>query len=415
VQRASLKEFPKIEILAKDIEWPIIPVLAKMEFEGIELDTDHLAKMSVALTDQISDTEQEIYGLADEEFNINSPAQLANILFNKLGLSVAGVKKGKTGYSTASKQLDKLRGIHPIADLITQYRELTKLKNTYVDTLPELVDDRSRLHTTFNLTIAQTGRLSSTDPNLQNIPIRNELGKQILAAFIAGADKLLISADYSQFELRLAAYLANDKELIDQFNLDADIHTLVASQVYERDPQDITKQMRRSAKVINFGILYGMSPHGLSEATGMSPSEAKAFIDRYYELRKPIIEYMERLREQARKEGYVEDLFGRRRPTPDVNAHNFVIRQAAERAAINMPIQGTAADLMKMAMIQLDEALKGTSANLLLQIHDSVLVECPEKEAPKIAKLLKSTMEDVYKLPVKLTVDTSMGKNWGEL
>jgi DNA polymerase I-like protein with 3'-5' exonuclease and polymerase domains len=240
------------------------------------------------------------------------------------------IKKGKTGYSTAASELDKLRGQHEIIDLITEYRELTKLKSTYVDALPELIDDKSRLHTTFNLTVAQTGRLSSTDPNLQNIPVRTELGNSIRTAFIADPGNVLISADYSQFELRLAAYL-------------------------------------------------------------------------------------NRVKEDARKDGYVENLFGRRRPMPDINSGNFIIRQAAERAAINMPIQGTEADLMKMAMIKVDEKLKSTDSKVLLQIHDSVLVESPEKDSTKIASLLKETMENVYKLPIELTVDTKIAKNWGEL
>lgn len=414
-QVKELASLPKVAKLAKEIEWPVIPVLARMEYVGIELDTHYLEKMSEELSDKISDIEQEIYGMANEEFNIGSPAQLANILFNKLKLSTAGVKKGKTGYSTAANELDKLRGLDPIIDLITDYRELTKLKNTYVDTLPKLVDENSRLHTTFNLTIAQTGRLSSTNPNLQNIPIRTEIGKQIRTAFVARPNHTFISADYSQFELRLAAYLAGDKELIDQFNNDADIHTMVASQVYNRESADVTSQMRRIAKVINFGILYGMSPHGLSVATGMTEAAAKEFVDKYYELRKPIIDYMNELRVKARKDGYVEDLFGRRRPTPDINSTNFVVRQAAERAAINMPIQGTEADLMKMAMIEIDKKIKDTEAKMLLQIHDSVLVECPDQNAKEVESLLKDTMEAVYKLPVKLTVDTIIGKNWGEL
>ena len=414
-QSRDLAELPKVAELAKTIEWPVITVLACMEYEGIKLDTGYLDDMSERLSDQISDVEQQIYGHADQEFNIGSPAQLADILFSKLQLPTTGVKKGKTAYSTAANELDKLRGLHPIIDLITQYREFTKLKSTYVDTLPTMVDEHSRLHTTFALTVAQTGRLSSNDPNLQNIPVRTDLGKQIRTAFVAGKGNVLVSADYSQFELRLAAYLANDTELIEMFNNDADIHTATAAQVYGRNPDEVTKQMRRDAKVINFGILYGMSAHGLAVATGMTRDAAQNFINKYFELRKPILEYMNSLREKARKEGYVETLFGRRRPMPDIHSSNFVVRQAAERAAINMPIQGTEADLMKLAMVQVDEKLKNTAAKQLLQIHDSILVECPESEGEMIANLIKETMENVYKLPVKLTVDTSFGKNWGEL
>ncbi|HUD06398.1 MAG TPA: DNA polymerase I [Candidatus Saccharimonadales bacterium] len=414
-QKKELAEIPKLAKIAKDIEWPIIPILAKMEHLGIKLDKSVLAKISDSMVDLISDCEQKIYGHANREFNISSPAQLSEVLFNELKLPTAGVKRGKSAYSTGMRELDKLRELHPIIDLITEYRELTKLKNTYVDVLPQLVDENSRVHTTFNLTISQTGRLSSTDPNLQNIPIRTELGRKIRSAFVAGPGKVFISADYSQFELRLAAYFANDKQLIEEFNNDTDIHTLIAAQVYGRNPEDVTKQMRRFAKVINFGILYGMSPHGLSQATGMNQAAAKSFIDKYYEVRAPLINYMNSLREKARKVGYAEDLFGRRRPMPDINSPNFVIRQAAERAAINMPIQGTEADLMKMAMIDIDKKLKDSGADILLQIHDSVLVECPENKAEEIAQMLKDTMEKVYKLPVKLTVDTSIAKDWGAL
>jgi DNA polymerase I len=416
-QLAELRKFPKIAQLARDIEWPVIPVLARMEYAGIELDTKYLRKFADEVDDLISDYEQQIYGHADQEFNIGSPTQLAEVLFDKLKLPTNGIKKGKTGYSTAASELDKLRGQHPIIDLITQYREVTKLKNTYIDTLPKMVDEHSRLHTTFNLTIAQTGRLSSTDPNLQNIPTRTDLGRRIRTAFVAGPGKRLVSADYSQFELRLAAVLSEDQELIDMFNRGADIHAATAAQVYGREPEDITKQMRRAAKVINFGILYGMSPHGLSVATGMTREQAVTFIDRYKELRQPLFAYIEHIKEKARKDGYVETLFGRRRPTPDIHSSNFVVRAAAERAAINMPAQGTEADLMKLAMIKADELLRAQPGDcrLLLQIHDSILVECPAEAAGRVGDLLKEAMESVYKLPVRLDVDITTGQNWGEL
>ncbi len=414
-QEKELKDMPKVAKLAAEIEWPVISVLAQMEHEGIKLDVDYLNEFNVELTDQISDLEQEIYGHANREFNIASPSQLADILFEDLGLPTAGIKKGKTGFSTAAKELDKLRAQHPIIDLITKYREVAKLKSTYVDTLPKQVDEDSRLHTTFALTVAQTGRLSSNDPNLQNIPTRTDLGRRIRTAFVARPKHMLVSADYSQFELRLAAHLANDKELIKMFNDGADIHTATAAQVYGRQPEDVTKQMRRDAKVINFGVLYGMSPHGLVQATGMTYEAAKSFIDKYFEIRKPILDYTTALKESARKDGYVETLFGRRRPMPDIHSSNFMVRQGAERAAINMPIQGTEADLMKMAMVMVNEKLPGFNAKQLLQIHDSILVECPENKAEDVAKMLKQTMESVYDLPVKLTVDTTIGKNWGDL
>lgn len=416
-QAKGLQGIPKLQKLAHDIEWPVIPVLARMEHAGIELDTAYLQRFADEINDLISDYEQQIYGHADQEFNIGSPGQLAEVLFVKLELPSKGIKKGKTGYSTAASELDKLRGQHPIIDLITQYREVAKLKNTYVDTLPLLVDKKSRVHTTLNLTIAQTGRLSSIDPNLQNIPTRTDLGRHVRTAFVAGKGNKLVSADYSQFELRLAAVLAGDTELVDMFNRGADVHTATAAQVYERELEDVTKQMRRAAKVINFGILYGMSPHGLSVAANMTFEQAAVFIKRYKDLRRPLFDYMDKLLDQAREEGYVETLFGRRRPMPDIKSSNFMVRQGAERQAINMPIQGTEADLMKMAMIKVDQLLgRDHPGSLqLLQIHDSILVECPESEAEAIAKLLKDTMENVYELPVRLDVDVTIGDNWGEL
>ncbi|CAN5382201.1 DNA polymerase I [soil metagenome] len=416
-QAKTITDTPKFSELVQTIEWPVIPVLARMEYEGIQLDTSYMAKFSTQIDDSISDLEQQIYGQADQEFNIASPAQLADILFEKLNLPKQGIKKGKTGYSTAASELDKLRAAHPIINLITAWREVTKLKNTYVDTLPKMVDANSRIHTTFNLTTAQTGRLSSNDPNLQNIPVRTELGRHIRTAFVAGPGNKLVSADYSQFELRLAAVMADDKELIDMFNRDTDVHTATAAQVYGRELEDVTKQMRRAAKVINFGILYGMSPHGLAVAANMSFEQAKNFIDKYKELRKPLFDYIDRIKDFARQEGYVETIFGRRRPMPDIHSSNFMIRQGAERAAINMPIQGTEADIMKLAMVKVDELLsqQHNDCHQLLQIHDSILVECPEAVAERVAKLLKETMENIYDLPVKLTVDTSIGHNWGDL
>jgi DNA polymerase-1 len=415
-QVTELDKIPKLKKLARDIEWQVIPVLAMMEHRGIMLDSKYLENFAEELKDTISDLEQQIYGHADQEFNIGSPQQLSDILFGKLNLPTEGVKKGKTGFSTAANELDRLRPLHPIIDLITQYREVTKLMSTYVETLPKQVDEEGRLHTTYNLATAPTGRLSSVDPNLQNIPVRTELGNRIRTAFVTKPGYTLISADYSQFELRLAAVLADDKELIEMFNQDVDVHTATAAQVYGRELEDVTKTMRRDAKVINFGILYGMSPHGLSAATGMTFAAAKQFIDKYFELRKPILEYMNKLKETAKKQGYVETLFGRRRPMPDIHASNFIVRAGAERAAINMPIQGTEADLMKMAMIKVQDYLDNIeNVYMLLQIHDSILIEAPEEQADEIARNLKEIMEGVYKLPVKLTVDTHIGKTWGEL
>ena len=414
-QKKDLVPLPKIEKIAKDIEWPIIPVLAKMEETGILLDTKYLANFSKEINDLILDLELKIYKYADMEFNISSPAQLSEVLFDKLQLPKTGIKKGKTAYSTAASELDKLRDAHPIIELISSYREVTKLKSTYVDALPRMVDSESRLHTTFNLTVAQTGRLSSTDPNLQNIPVRTDLGKRIRTAFVAGPGKTFISADYSQFELRIAAYLSDDKDIIEQFNNDVDVHATTAAQIYDRNIEDVTKNMRREAKVVNFGVMYGLGPHGLASGTGMSYSEAKHFIDKFFEVRPKLRQYIDKVRNQAIEDGYVETIFGRRRPTPDIKSSNFAVREAAIRAAVNMPFQGSAADIMKVAMIDLDKQLANRDAKMLLQIHDSVLVEVLENEAEEMSNLIKKTMENAVKLSVKLTVDSVIANNWGSL
>jgi DNA polymerase-1 len=414
-QKTAIAKLPKLEKLAKEIEWPTISILAKMEQKGVLLDSDYLAKMSSIMEDKISDLEQTIYGFAEEEFNIASPQQLAKVLFENMKLPTKGIKKGKTGYSTAANELEKLRLIHPIIDCISSYREYAKLKNTYVDALPAQVDEDGRVHTTFNLTVAQTGRLSSTDPNLQNIPVRSELGKTIRTAFVADENSVFVSADYSQFELRLAAVLANDHDMIEVFNNGEDIHVRTASEIYGIALEDVTKEQRSAAKTINFGILYGMSPHGLAAATGMSFEEAREFIERYFSTRKPLVDYIESLREEARVKGYVETLYGRVRPTPDVISSNYIVREAAYRQAVNMPIQGTEADIMKLAMKEVDRRLPGDCYQLL-QIHDSILVECPAQKQKEIESLLKETMENIApNLGIKLLVDVHSGKNWGEL
>jgi DNA polymerase-1 len=405
----------KLASVVQTMEWPIIPILASMEVEGIELDVAYLQTMQRELEDTISDLEQTIYGFAGKEFNISSPQQLAEVLFEELTLPTQGIKKGKTGYSTAASELSKLVAYHPIIPVISDYREHTKLKSTYVDTLPQQVGKDGRLHTTFHLTIAQTGRLSSTDPNLQNIPVRSELGKKIRHAFVAKQGHSFISADYSQFELRLAAVLAGDVDMIEAFNSGADIHTRTAAEVYGVALDDVTSEMRSNAKTINFGVLYGMSPHGLSVATGMTMGDAKEFIDKYFAARQPLVSYIDGLKKQAKDVGYVETLFGRRRPTPDVTSSNFIVRMAAERQAVNMPIQGTEADLMKLAMIQLEAKLP-SSAKQLLQIHDSILVEVLDSDVGSVADLMKHTMENVYpELGINLQVDVKTGKHWGEL
>lgn len=413
-QAVKLDDLPKLASIARDVDFALMPVLARMEVRGIILNTDFLATMDKELTRDIETIKTEMFELVGYEFNIGSPAQLGDVLFGKLQLSTIGIKKGKTGYSTGQKELDKLRGQHPIIELIEKYRELTKLQNTYVEALPKLVDKNSRLHTDFRQDVAATGRLSSADPNLQNIPVRTELGRKIREAFVPAKGNVFVSADYSQFELRLAAVLAGDKQMIEDFNSDIDIHAKTASDVYRVPLNQVTKRQRRDAKVINFGVLYGMGPHALAQNTGMSFADAKAFIDEYFRLRAPIRKYIDETIAHAKREGFVETYFGRRRPTPDVSSSNFVVRQAGERAAANMPIQGTEADLMKMAMLDVEEKLDGLGEQVL-QIHDSILVECPRKNADKVGKLLKETMENIYpELGIKLKVDVSSGKNWGE-
>lgn len=414
-QIEGFKELPRVADIAQRFDFALVYTLFLIEHRGVKIDKSLLATMSKELGDEHKKREQEMYAMVGHEFNIGSPAQLSEVLFTKLQLPTTGVKKGKTGYSTDQKTLDKLKGQHPIIELIEQTRELAKLKNTYVDTLPLLTDANDRIHTTFNQDVAATGRLSSADPNLQNIPVRTDLGRRIREAFVPKSGNVLVSADYSQFELRLAAALAKDTELINDFNGDVDIHTKTAAQAYGIPMDDVTKAQRRDAKVINFGVLYGMSPHGLSVATGMNLVEAKKYIDQYFELRAPIRNYIDATLEKARTEGYVETYYGRRRPTPDVVSSNFMVREAAKRQAANMPIQGTEADLMKLAMIEVERKLDGLGEQIL-QVHDSILVECPKENSGKVAEVLQKTMESIApELPVKLKVDVSIGKNWGEL
>jgi len=406
---------PKLAKIAREFDFPLTYILFLMEYRGVKIDSTILKQMSEQLSSEYCKLEQEIYSMVGREFNIASPAQLSEVLFNDLKLPIAGIKKGKSGYSTGQKELDKLRGIHPIIELIERTRELAKLRNTYVDTLPLLADENGRIHTTFNQDTVSTGRLSSTNPNLQNIPIRTELGRKIRDAFVPDEGSVFVSADYSQFELRLAAVLANDEKMISDFSSDIDIHTKTASEVYGIPVSEITKAQRRNAKVINFGVLYGMSPHGLSAATGMTFIESKKFIDQYFEIRKPIRKYLNDILDSAKADGYVETYFGRRRPTPDVLSSNFMVRMAAERAAANMPIQGTEADLMKLAMLEIDKKITGLGEQIL-QVHDSILIECPIDNAQKIADILKETLENIApELKIKLNVEVTTGKSWGEL
>lgn len=454
-QKSAFAEQADLQQVAQTMDFPLINVLAQMEFRGIKIDASKLEKMNKSLAQEITAVQQNIYDMVGYEFNVASPAQLASALFDKLLLPTAGIKKGKTGYSTNQKELDKLRGQHPIIELVERFRELSKLQNTYVAALPEQTDANGYIHTTFNQDVTATGRLSSTNPNLQNIPIRTELGRQIRDAFVPAPGNVFVNADYSQFELRLAAVMAGEKQMIEDFNVDVDIHAKTAAEVYNVPINEVTPTQRRRAKVVNFGVLYGMSQHGLAAAANMSYGEAQHFIDEYYRIRPHIKEFMERTIRQAHEDGFVQTLFGRRRPTPDVRSNNFAVRSAAERAAANMPIQGTEADLMKLAMLAVEKRLiPAADADLLpsetgkfeknefalperqvssdsksglvhkntplgyqiLQIHDSIMVECPRQNAEIVSKMLVETMENIYpQLGIKLKVDVKIGNNWGEV
>lgn len=414
-QKAEFETKPELKKILMEFDLPLIPVLYEMEERGMLIDRPYFEGLKEEFLKEVAGREREIWKLAGTEFNVNSPAQLSEVLFTRLGLPTKGIKKGSRGYSTGAKELDKLQKYHPIIEKIKEYREAAKLLSTYIEPIPELADKADRVHTTFNQNVTATGRLSSTNPNLQNIPVRTEVGRQIRTGFIAGPGKVLVSADYSQFELRLAAVLAGDQALIDDFNSDVDIHTKTAAEAFGVAPEDVTKTQRRAAKVINFGVLYGMSVRGLSEATGMSLNAAKDFIERYFELRKPVKEYLDKVLVQAREQGYVETYYGRRRPTPDVLSSNFIVRTGAERAAQNMPIQGTEADLMKRAMLAVKVALpKG--AEMIMQVHDSLIIECDENLAEEVSKMLVEKMENVApELAVKLKAEVTIGQNWGEL
>ena len=414
-QLSELSKTPKLLSILKDFDLPLIPVLYKMEEKGMLINRDYFKALEKTYTAEVRQKEREICELAGTDFNVNSPLQLSQVLFEKLNLSTKGIKKTTKGYSTGAKELDKLKNLHPIIPKIIEYREAAKLLSTYIIPMADYADEEGRIHTTFTQNVTATGRLSSLNPNLQNIPVRTEAGRKIRAGFIAPKGKVLVSADYSQFELRLAAVLSNDQKLIADFDSDVDIHTKTASEAFNIPMDQVTKAQRRSAKVINFGVLYGMSIKGLSEAADMTIPEAKSFIENYFRLRAPLKNKLASILSQAEKEGYVETFFGRRRPTPDVKSPNFIIREAAKRAAANMPIQGTEADLMKRAMINVSRALP-EGADIIMQVHDSLIIECDENQAEAVSKILKEKMESVApELNIKLSVDITTGSNWGEL
>jgi len=410
----KLKEIAADELYSK-VEMPLLHVLAAMEKKGVLIDTKILNQMSVELGQLLSLSEDKIYKLAGEKFNINSPKQLQVILFEKLKLPTG--RKTKEGYSTDMEVLTLLAQSHELPAEILSYRSLSKLKSTYVDALPALINPQTgRIHTSYNQTATATGRLSSSNPNLQNIPIRTPEGKRIRQAFIAAPECILISADYSQIELRVLAHLSEDKALIDAFQSDEDIHARTASDVFGVFPEMVNADMRRQAKVINFGILYGMSAFGLAKELGVSQKTAQAYIDGYFERYKKVREYLDEILEGAKRDGYVCTILNRRRYLPELQSKIPSVRQFAERMAINTPIQGTAADLIKVAMVNIAHLLtkKNLAAQLIMQVHDELILEAPLKEKDEVAALVKKEMEEVIKLKVPLKVEIAAGKNWDE-
>ncbi len=396
----------------QDIELPLCSVLASMEHTGFLADGTALDEFGKTLSARIAELEESIYTLAGETFNINSPKQLGEILFEKMNLPHA--KKTKTGYSTNADVLEKLRSKSPIVGLVLEYRELAKLKSTYTDGLKKMIASDGRIHTRFQMTVTATGRLSSTEPNLQNIPVRRELGGEIRKMFTASDGCVLVDADYSQIELRILAHIANDEAMIGAFLSGEDIHRITAAQVLGISPEDVTPQERRKAKAVNFGIVYGISAFSLSDDIGVSIAEARDYINLYMAHYHGVSEYMERVVKEAKEKGYAVTLYGRRRPMPELSASNRNVRAFGERVARNMPIQGTAADIMKIAMINVYRALEEAklTAKILLQVHDELIVECPESETETVKEILKREMEGVAKLSVPLTVEVNSGGTW---
>lgn len=413
VLTGRLKELGMWE-LYQTVELPLCSVLAEMEQEGFLIDRKALAEFGDMLSGRIQTAQKNIFDLAGEEFNINSTQQLGRILFDQLGLPP--VKKTKTGYSTNADVLDKLRGSHPIIQEILDYRQLTKLKSTYADGLGKVIAPDGRIHTCFQNTVTATGRLSSTEPNLQNIPIRTELGAQLRKMFVAPAGRVLVDADYSQIELRLLACMAGDRAMIDGFNSGEDIHRITASQVFGVPQEEVTPQMRRSAKAVNFGIVYGISPFSLSQDIGVTVAQAKEYMEKYFQHYSGVRSYMDGVVARARTDGYVTTLFARRRWVPELKSSNFNTRSFGERVALNAPIQGTAADIIKVAMIRVRDRLlaEGLKGRLVLQVHDELIVECPEEEAEAVRRLVKEEMEAVISLPVPLVADTAVGRSWAD-
>jgi DNA polymerase-1 len=398
------------------VELPLLEVLADMEMAGVRIDAALLKQLSEEYAVTLASTTDKIYQLAEEEFNINSPQQMGKILFEKLKLP--GAKKTKTGYSTDISVLTGLAKVHPLPAEIVSFRTLSKLKSTYIDSMPELINPATgRIHTSYNQTVTATGRLSSSAPNLQNIPIRTDEGKRIRAAFITEPGWKMLSADYSQIELRILAHLSRDTTLIDAFVHDQDIHTRTAAEIWGVKPEDVTAQMRREAKVINFGIVYGMSAFGLSQQLDIEPRLAQAYIDDYFRKYKGVQDYIDQVITSAQERGYVATLFSRRRYVPEIKSGNVTARKFAERTAINAPIQGTAADLIKVAMIRIADRMRREqfTGRMILQVHDELIFEAPEQEIETLRALVKTEMEGVLEMSVPLKVDISWGNNWSEV
>jgi len=398
-----------------EIEMPLIYILADMEESGVKIDSKRAGQLSQELDSELETLQSRIYTLAGSVFNINSPRQLAKVLFDDLGLKPP--KKTKTGYSTGMDVLEDLVNSHELPGNVLNYRTLYKLKTTYTDALPKLINARTgRIHTSFNQTVTSTGRLSSSKPNLQNIPIRGEWGTRIREIFIADEGHLLVSADYSQVELRILAHMSRDESLVDSFKNNVDVHTGTASDIFGVALDGVTAEMRRAAKVVNFGIAYGMSSYGLSEALSIGPKEAAVYIENYFNKHTGVKKFIEDSIRTARTQGYVSTLLGRIRPLPEISSANAAVRQQAERLAVNTPIQGTAADLVKIAMVRVSNALrvKKLAARMLLQIHDELLFEVPERELDETLELITPEMEAALNLIVPLKVDIGWGKNWAD-
>ena len=400
--------------LYHDIELPLCSVLARMEEKGFLVDRKALAAFGEGLAGGIERLQRSIWEHAGHEFNINSPKQLGEVLFEELMLPAG--KKTKTGWSTNADVLEKLVGKHPIISEILDYRMLTKLKSTYADGLLKVISPDGRIHTSFRMTVTATGRISSTEPNLQNIPVRRELGGEIRKMFVSPPGCVLVDADYSQIELRILAHISGDETMKNAFLNGEDIHAVTASQVFGVPLAEVTPLQRSRAKAVNFGIVYGISAFSLAQDIGVWPGEAKAYIDAYLEKYHGVREYMERVIAEAKERGYVETLYGRRRPMPELKSPNRNTRAFGERVARNMPIQGTAADIIKLAMVNVDRALReeGLSARLILQVHDELIAECPEEEAERVKELLEREMESAARLSIPLTAEAHSARSWAE-